>query len=169
MGWAVVQCEPSRESVVRLQLMRQKFTTYAPRIRLRHGKTAKLFPGYVFVWIERRWYEILWTIGVLRILMSGDRPAELPTAVVDEIKSREGRDGFVKLPPRRRPRRGQRVRVVAGSFAGCIGLYESTTSEERERILLEVLGCARRVDLPTGYIEASAAQQDVASSSKLRY
>ena len=46
--WAVVQVESQCEHTVRLLLMRAKYETYMPRIRV-HGRVAPLFPGYLFV------------------------------------------------------------------------------------------------------------------------
>ena len=152
MGWAVLQCEPTRESLVRIQLMRQNFDTYAPRIRLRHGKVARLFPNYVFVRADERWCALMWTAGVSRVLMSAGVPAQLDEAVIAEIRSREGRDGFIKIA-HQRARHGQRMRVVGGSFAGCVGWYEAATSADRERILLEVLGQRVRVEMPVRLVE----------------
>jgi transcriptional antiterminator RfaH len=162
--WWVVQTEAQREHVARLLLMRLGFTTYAPRIKVR-GRIAQLFPTYLFVGATDRFYPILWTNGVIRLLMAGDRPARLASSVVTAIHNRE-RDGFVKLPaPQRRLKPGQKVRIISGSFQGQIGLYEGMSGRDRERVLLELLGRQVSVDLPS----PSIVPLPVAFSPRLRY
>src|SRR5580765_3420468 len=95
--WWVVQTESQREHIVRLLLMRNGFTTYAPRIKHR-GRIGWLFPTYVFVRTWSRFYPILWTTGVVRLLMCGEQPASLADDIIANIRKREI-GGFVKLPP----------------------------------------------------------------------
>jgi transcriptional antiterminator RfaH len=162
--WAVVQAEAQREHAARLLLMRHGFETYMPRIKIRN-RISLLFPTYVFVRVVDRWYPILWTAHVVRLLMAGDRPACLKDEIMSSIRKREI-GGFVKLPlPNRQLKPGQKVRVISGSFNGQIGLYEGQTSRDRERVLLELLGQAVPVELPSKDI----APVIVASPKTLRY
>src|SRR5215831_13698788 len=129
MSWSVVQTESQREIVAQDYLQRDGFETYLPRIHVRnHGRTRNvaLFPGYLFVQIGNRWYDARWTIGVIRILRTvvgeGDQSTTVPAYVPDEFiefwRKREGPDGFVKLPkaPTDRLKKGQRVKIIRGSF-----------------------------------------------------
>jgi transcription antitermination factor NusG len=162
--WAVIQCEAQREHITRLLLMRLGFETYAPRIKIRN-RISLLFPTYIFVRIVDRWYPILWTAHVVRILMAGDKPACLKEEVMTNIRKREV-NGFVKLPMSdRRLKAGQKVRIISGSFAGQIGLYQGQTTRDRERVLLELLGQAVPVELPGKDI----APLNVADQHRLRY
>lgn len=147
-SWAVVQTESQYEHVVRLLLMRGRYETYLPRIRMRR-RIVPLFPSYLFVSLtEKRWYPIIWTPHVTRLLMCGDQPAKLPEDVVSQIRKRE-RDGIVKLPNvSQRLKKGQEVRIIRGSFEGHIGLYDGMSSKDRERVLLDLLGQAVPVELP---------------------
>ena len=156
--WAVAQVESQREHAVRLLLMRAGFMTYLPRIKHR-GRIQPLFPGYLFIRLIDRWYPVIWTVGVVRLLMSGDQPAKLPEDVVTQIRKRE-HGGFVKLPIQRL-RKGQKVRIVRGSFEGQIALYEGMSGKDRERVLLNLLGQSVPVELPSRDLEPLpvAAQQ----------
>jgi transcriptional antiterminator RfaH len=136
--WAVVQTEVRREHVARMYLMRERYETYAPRIR-RQGRIEQLFASYIFVRIIAQWYPARWSIGVTRILMDGQSPAHLADEVVASIRRREV-DGIVVLPRAPRLRMGQPVRVVRGSFQDRIGIYDGMIGRDRERILLELLG-----------------------------
>jgi transcription antitermination factor NusG len=145
MSWAVVQTEAQREHAVRLLLMRSQYETYFPRIKS-HGRIAPLFPSYLFVrLISRQWYAVMWTPHVIRLLMAGDRPAQLSEDVVNQIRKRE-HNGIVKLP-NRQFRKGQKVQITRGSFKGYIGLYEGISGKDRQRILLELLGQTVPVEL----------------------
>jgi transcriptional antiterminator RfaH len=164
--WAVVQAEAQREHAARLLLMRHGFETYMPRIKIRN-RISLLFPTYVFVRVIDRWYPILWTAHVIRLLMAGDRPACLKDEIIATIRKRETSEGFVKLPlPNRQLKPGQKVRVISGSFNGQIGLYEGQTSRDRERVLLELLGQAVPVELPSKDI---APLGIVAANKTMRY
>ena len=56
-----------------------------------------------------------------------------------DIRKQE-RNGLVKLPEREhRLKKGQKVRITGGSFAGQIGLYEGLSGKDRARVLLELL------------------------------
>jgi len=163
--WWVVQTEANFEHVARLLLMRLGFTTYAPRTKIR-GRIAWLFPTYLFVCAGDRWYPILWTNHVVRLLMAGDQPATVKGEIVTHIRKREDLHGFVKLPlPNRNLKPGQRVRVINGAFQGQIGLYEGQTGRDRERVLLELLGQSVPVELPS----PSIVPLPIAFSPRLRY
>jgi transcriptional antiterminator RfaH len=134
---------------VRTQLTRQSYETYCPLIRARNNHAGLLFPGYVFVHsAQQQWHPLFCTLGVLRVLMAGNRPAQVEETVITELRNREDKDGFVRLPRRPAMRPGQPVRIIAGSFAGLCGLHQQSTSEQRIRILLDFLGRKVSVDLP---------------------
>jgi len=150
--WAVAVVQTSREDYVQTLLKRDGFETYLPKIRTAPKKTASLFPGYLMVRVVLRWYPIRWTPGVLKVLMNGDKPAKLPDSVVDEIKGREVR-GYVKLPKPPTLERGQAVIVTKGTFAGRSAIYEGQSSQQRERVLLDLLGQSVSVEMPVGSVE----------------
>jgi transcriptional antiterminator RfaH len=165
--WAIAQTEPQREHTARLMLMRAGYETYMPRYRSQRDQIKLLFPSYVFVRIAERWYPVLWTIGVQRLLMSGEQPACLPDAIVKELRQREI-NGFVRLPKRSqlRLRRGQQVRIVYGSLAGRIALYDGMSGRQRERVLLDLLGRKVPITVPRNAI---TPQQELAPQTRLRY
>jgi transcriptional antiterminator RfaH len=147
--WTVIQTETQREHTARLMLMRQGFETYMPRIRMKADRIALLFPSYIFCRIIDRWWAARWSIGVTKILMNGDQPARVPEQILKEIRQREV-GGFVKLPRQNKgKRRGQKVKIIRGSFEGKLAIYDGMTGKERERVLLELLGQMVPVELPS--------------------
>jgi transcriptional antiterminator RfaH len=130
--WSVYQTQPRREALTIRYLANAGIETYLPRIQERE-RVAPLFPTYVF-FIANRWYVVKNCVGVTRILLSGDRPAPVPDAVIAEIRARENRSGLVRLP---KPYQiGDQVRVVRGLFANHVGVYAGLTGRQRERVLL---------------------------------
>jgi transcriptional antiterminator RfaH len=142
--WAVVHTQSRHEDMVCVQLARAEFEIYLPRIKL-ENRISPLFPGYLFVHIVDRWYPVRWTRGVIGLLPI---PAQLQEKTMTDIRKREGRDGFVKLPsPANRLRKGQQVRITRGSFEGQIALCEGMSGRDRVRVLLNMLGQSVRVEL----------------------
>jgi transcriptional antiterminator RfaH len=164
-SWYVVQTHPHSETKATAHLERQGYLVYLPRYlkRRRHARrieivSAPLFPSYLFVRIDilsQRWRSIQSTIGVVRLVCSGEGPAVLPAAVVDELKNRHDGAGFVQLSLRPGFKPGDRVRVVDGPFTTCLGLYEGMADRERVAILLNLLGRKVRVVLDGDTIEAA--------------
>ena len=150
--WAVAVTQSNREDFVQTLLARDGFESYRPKIRTAPKRTASLFPGYLMVRVVVRWYPIRWCPGVLKLLMNGDKPAKLADQIVNEIKGREVR-GFVKLPKPATLQPGQKVIVTKGMFQGRTAIYEGMNGNQRERILLDLLGQAVPVEMPIGSVE----------------
>jgi transcriptional antiterminator RfaH len=154
LRWYVVQSQPNAENKAVAHLMRQGFTTYLPRYlkRRRHARCvelvpAPLFPRYFFVAIDmtvQRWRSVYSTIGVTRLICNGDVPAAVSDEVVSMLKAREDQVGFIRLEPRRF-RLGEKIRILEGVFADCLGLYDGMTDRDRVTVLLDLLGRKVRV------------------------
>jgi transcriptional antiterminator RfaH len=165
--WAIAVALSQREDLVKHHLTQEGFEVYVPKIRAAK-RAAPLFPGYLMVRVELRWYPIRWCPGVLKLLMAGDIPAKLADAVVDEIKGREVK-GFVKLPPPPSLQEGQPVRVLSGTFAGHTAIYAGMSGTQRERVLLDLLGQSVAVTMPIGSVEPiKKGQPDIARLSNRR-
>ncbi len=164
-SWYVVQTHPHAEAKAAAHLERQGYSVYLPRYlkRRRHARrieivSAPLFPSYLFVRIDlfaQRWRSIQSTIGVSRLVCSGEEPAVLPAGVIDELQSRHNDAGFVQLDLRPRLNPGGKIRVVDGAFATCVGLYEGMADRDRVAILLDLLGRKVRVVLDGDAIAAA--------------
>jgi transcriptional antiterminator RfaH len=161
--WSIVQTHSQRERLAAEQLAQRGFHVYLPKIRIttklggrRVHSLVPLFPSYLFLRIDRVWYPVLSTVGVLRVLRNADRePARLDDEIINEIRGREVR-GIIKLP--KPVRIGDRVRIVRGSFRDHVGVYEGMSGKERERVLLDLLGRKVPVELdPEDFVALNVA------------
>jgi transcriptional antiterminator RfaH len=163
--WYVAQTQAHAETKACANLMRQGFEVYLPRYlrRRRHARRvetvpAPLFPRYLFVAIDtsvQQWRCIHSTFGVTRLVCNGEEPAAVPQGVVDELQRRHDESGYVRLnlPPRFAP--GDKVRVLEGAFAACVGMFETMTDRDRVAVLLDMLGRKVRIALDAEAISAA--------------
>jgi transcriptional antiterminator RfaH len=163
--WYVVQTQINCEAKAADNLRRQGYEAYLPRYmkRRRHARkvdfTAKpLFPRYMFVAVDvatQRWRSIQSTFGVSRLVTHGEEPAALPEGVVQALKAREDRSGFVKMVARPAFAPGDKVRVIAGAFMDNAGLFNGMADHDRVSILLDMLGRKVRVLLDADLVAAA--------------
>jgi transcriptional antiterminator RfaH len=160
--WGVARTEPNRENLAVSCLMQAGFETLLPRVKA-NGHIAPLFSNYLFVALGelgQGWTVVNRTIGVLRMVAFGDRPARVPECEIDALRSRmSGEKGLIILPPppgRRRFLKGEKVRIVGGPFAGLSAIHTGMTMHEREMILIAMLGAEREVRI-AAHLVASAA------------
>ena len=163
--WYVVQTQPNAEGKASPHFGRQGFDTYLPSYlkRRRHARRveivgAPLFPRYMFVAVDmavQRWRAIQSTIGVARLVCSGECPAAVPDGVIEDLRRREDERGLIKLENAVRFAPGDKIRVLDGAFSACLGLFEGVTDRERVAILLDLLGRKVRVVLDAELVAAA--------------
>lgn len=163
--WSVAQTQNFCEHRAKHHLLNQGYECYLPLVQntkifrnKRVLRTSVLFPRYIFVKIVDQWHSILGSVGISSLIMNHERkPACIHDDVVNELRERESRAGFIQLPEKEEFQIGQKVRVVSGQFAGRIGLFDGMTSRQRERVLLSLLGRVVPVELSIGsHIECVA-------------
>ena len=146
--WYVAQTLHHREKIAALHLRAQGFRPFFPQFRktVRHARklrevVAPIFPGYIFVIFDSerdRWLSINGTVGVSRLLTALKRPVPVPGDVVQALIGAIDVAGCVVLGADLRA--GQAVRVVAGPFAGGLGVLERLDGKRRVRVLLNIMG-----------------------------
>jgi transcriptional antiterminator RfaH len=164
-NWYVVQTRPHAEAKAASHLERQGFDTYLPRYlkRRSHARrvetiSAPLFPRYMFVAVDlavQRWRAIQSTVGVSHLVCHGGDPAQVTASIIDGLKAREDERGFVQLERRPQFAPGDKIRILEGVFAACLGLFEGVADRDRVAILLDFLGRKVRVKLDADFITAA--------------
>lgn len=156
--WYVLQTRPREEGRVlhHFGLRRVEAETFLPKIevRCRHARRVRtklepLFPSYLFLRFRMTpliWNAIHWTPGVRQILCDGERPVPVDDELIGTLRARVAPLGFVRVGPGFQ--RGDRVRLRSGPFVGLEGIFERpTTRQDRVRVLLDLLGASRPLEL----------------------
>jgi transcription antitermination factor NusG len=144
-AWYAVYTRSRHEKQVATYLARQQIETYVPLRRAWSSRQDRkvtievpALPGYLFVncalYAETR-ALIKRASGVIHVVESGGRPAEIPALQIESLKTAlavafnaEGHP-FMKV--------GDRVRVVRGPMVGAEG-YLIRVSESRHRLVIAV-------------------------------
>lgn len=151
--WSVVQTESQRERVAAQFLRSGGYDVYLPRILVKR-RAVPLFPGYLFISIVEHWWAARWSVAVVKMLMNSEgTPARVPDNVVEKIRRQEGNDGLVRLPKAKGITRGDKMRILRGSFAGQLAIFEEMNGDERVCVLLELMGRAVPVTLGKADVE----------------
>lgn len=150
ISWCVVHTQPLKEQVASRHLIEQGFEVYLPQFRKtrRHARKvdevlAPLFPRYLFVGMDMevaRFHAINGTRGVAYLLMQKDRPALVPTDVVEQLRAQEAPDGTVSMDCLQMFTKGDKVFVREGMFKDQYATFVGYTDSQRVEILLQFLG-----------------------------
>jgi transcription antitermination factor NusG len=162
--WYVAMTLPHKERVADANLGNQRFRSFLPlqwatRRHARQFRTelAPVFPRYIFVilHVERmRWRSVNGTIGVQSLITDGERPLPVPPGIVETlIQSSDGRGALAYKSEDLAV--GDRVRLLAGPFAGSLGVLQRLDGSERVQLLLECLGGHVTVSLERKRITAA--------------
>lgn len=160
--WYVINTKPRSEEMVCDQLENRHLEFFFPKMAVaRKKRGAKVtaiepvFPGYVFVQIRPNassWCKLKWTPGVKKLLDFNGVPSVVPDELVNTLRKRLEKRGFIK--PKARFNRGDKVRVKDGSFWGLMGVVEEVRSgKERVKILIDMMRWFARVEIDVEELE----------------
>lgn len=145
--WYVARSLPRQEARAELQLLRQGFPVFLPRVTktVRHARKLRtvkrpVFPSYMFVVlnIDRdRWRSVNGTTGVASLIMQGETPQPVPGGVVEDLLRLTDEAGTLRFGCSLRL--GQSVRIIVGPFSDAIGTLERLDSDGRVRVLLDIM------------------------------
>ncbi|MEQ8247541.1 MAG: transcription termination/antitermination NusG family protein [Alphaproteobacteria bacterium] len=150
MTWYVAYTQPRKERWARTNLWELGFDAYLPEYMAmrRHARRTDmvarpLFPRYLFVKSAPGSAFAAAVAasakGVVDLVRMGSHLPTLPDRLIQEIKDREGGDGFVHLG--RAPlTKGQSVRLVSGSLCDQVGIFDCHDDQDRVIILVDLLG-----------------------------
>jgi transcription antitermination factor NusG len=142
-SWYAVYTKPRFEKQVSKLLLDQGIEAYLPLIKtMRQWSDRKkmveipLFTSYVFVHIDRRFYDqVLQTNGVVKYITFEGRAATIPQDQIDNLKIIVNSNEKVETTWERY-RKGDRVMVTAGTLKGLKG--ELITEGGRKKVLVRI-------------------------------
>lgn len=162
--WYVAYTQPMKEDLAAVNLMNQDFRVFIPRFKktrkhARQTRTvfAPLFPRYIFLNFssaERQWRSINGTIGVKNLICNGDIPLKVPSSLMDIMVSRTDEEGVMALSVPEF-RKGQKLEITEGPFAGYEGLFECMDGAARVMLLLNIMGQYVRAHAPVCNVTAA--------------
>ena len=161
LHWFCVKTKPRNESAARRMLMRDVgIEVFCPMLRFervrRSGKvkvTEAMFPGYVFAKFNYRAQHrhVAGTHGVATIVRFGGIPSIVPDDVVAELRHAVVDQETIEIPTTIQV--GEEVQVVDGPFRGLRALVTQVLpAQERVKVLLEILGMEREVEVETSRV-----------------
>lgn len=168
LRWYLIYTKPASETTARSNLERQNYGVYFPRalqIIRRNGqrreRVTALFPRYLFLQLDEGRQPLTpvhSTIGVDYVVRFGSRYTIVPDEIISNLQARaDPESGLCHLSCRTSFVPGAAVRVTAGPFDGLEGVFQRAAGSERVVVLLELLGQATPVRLPTDSIVQSRA------------
>ncbi|EGV16802.1 transcription termination/antitermination NusG family protein [Thiocapsa marina] len=159
--WYVVQSKPRQAQRAEINLMRQGYVVYHPRIlleRVRQGKRQavedSLFTNYLFIQLRRwidDWSPLRSTFGVCRLVSFGNEPLPVSDVLIECIRQRLA---TAPVQPVFQP--GQVLRVNAGVLNELDAIFDAYDGEDRARLLIQILGRPTEVVLPLSSLARSA-------------
>lgn len=152
-SWYVLQSKPRQAERAQLNLERQGYTVFLPRITVERIQRQRrqlveepLFPNYLFIHLQRwvdNWSPLRSTRGVARLVAFGQEPVAVDQQLIDAIKQRC--DQYAG-PPELKP--GQPVQILDGPFAGLSAIFKAQQGEQRVHLLLALLQRPVTISLP---------------------
>jgi transcriptional antiterminator RfaH len=152
--WYLVQCRARQEERALEHLERQGFECYRPlyeRERIRRGRrhlaSVALFPGYLFIRLDRihdNWLPICSTRGVIQIVRFNEYPLPVSDEIIEHIRGRIAsellREPYLKA--------GERVVITKGTFSGIEAIFVASEGDERAMLLLNILHSEQTLSFP---------------------
>jgi len=161
-SWYLVVTKPQYEFKALENLERQGYECYLPLVqvnRRRYGRNVKrteaFFPRYLFIKLNKEtdnWAPIRSTIGVAAMVRFGGMPAQVPNALIDNLKNNE--DEFsLQQTQMKELKQGDKVEIIDGPFEGYSAVYQKLKSTERVSVLLDIVGNNTQVTLSVHELE----------------
>ena len=157
--WSVAMTAPNSEATAQLNLEQQGYSCYLPRCMdfrnfrgRRRRTTVLLFSRYIFISITDRWKSIAGTRGISRLVMNGEVPSLVQRGFVEGLRSREV-DGLIQLAPRAIRSPGEKVEIKHGPFEGLSAIYQGMSAQDREMVLISLLGRKIQLTLEAGSLD----------------
>ena len=158
--WYAVYTRPRAEKQAYERLLEQGIEAYLPlQKKLRQWSDRKkwvevpLFTSYVFVRVNRYYYDtVLKTNGVVKYISFEGKAATIPQEQIDNLKIVVDSDADVETIWEKH-RRGDKVRVTAGSLRGLQGELISDGGRKKVLIRIDKLEQNLVLEVPLGIIE----------------
>jgi len=159
--WYVLHTKSRFENVVNDGLHKKSLEVFNPKIKVRSKRrdrrmmiSVPLFPGYVFVKTDlnhNEYLTILKTAGVVRFVGNTSGPVPVMDQEIGSLKIMT--ETGVEIVTGTRFKKGDRIIVVSGPFAGVTGYFMQYRGQGRVVVNIEALGQFAAVNVEEGDLE----------------
>ena len=149
--WYAVATKARDEAIAKANLERQDYQVFLPTVCLkkrRRGRwmpvTEPMFPGYLFVSLVLGADDpapIRSTVGCIGLVRFGHAHTPVPSSLIAALQGASEDALDTPLPFNQ----GDKVRLIAGPFAGIEAVFDMPRGEDRVQVLLELLGEVQRL------------------------
>lgn len=160
-AWYALHTKSRFENVVNEGLFKKSLEVFLPKIKVKSKRRDRklmiqvpLFPGYLFVKTDLNPYEhieILKTAGAVRLVGNKDGPVSITDNTVESLRIMVTTEHPIATG--NRFRKGDRVMVVEGPFAGVVGTFVRYRGRGRVIVDIEALGQFAGVDVSEDEVE----------------
>jgi transcriptional antiterminator NusG len=160
-SWYVLHTKSRFENVTSEGLIKKSIEVFLPKVQVRSKRRDRkvmvrvpLFPGYLFVKTDLKpneHIEIVKTVGAVRLIGNKGGPITVPDETVESLMIMVQGNQLVSTGTRFK--KGDKVIVVNGPFAGVTGTFVRYRGKERVIVHVEALGQYAGVDVPEDDVE----------------
>lgn len=166
MHWYVAQTRPRQEAIAELNLQRQGFTCYLPRLtqpkRVRgrwQDVTEVLFPGYIFIHLDLEQGHIaplFSTKGIKTLVRFGTHYRPFAQHGIDYLQQQEALRATATTEQTTPFQEGEDVQILEGPLAGLKAVFQCSKARDRVQVLIHILGTEKAVELPADSVSSAA-------------
>ena len=145
--WIVANTKPYKEDIACINLVRQGFKVFFPKIykfncafNKKNQILKPLFPGYIFVNVRQgiNWTKIHNTFGIKKVLKLGEKPCILSEEILKCIKKNcNSQDIFTKQIENLKY--GDKIKINKGRMGFIDAIFQEFIDNNRSLILLNFL------------------------------
>ncbi|MFC1798220.1 UpxY family transcription antiterminator [Thermodesulfobacteriota bacterium] len=160
-SWYVLHTKSRFENVVYDGLAKKSLETFLPKVKVKSKRRDRnlmiqipLFPGYLFVKTDlnpREHLEIVKTAGAVRLIGTKTGPLPVSNETVESLRIMISTD--LPVTTGNAFRKGDRVMVVHGPFAGVRGIFARYRGKGRVVVNVDALGQFAQVDVDEDDLE----------------
>lgn len=161
-SWYVLHTRSRFETVVHEGLQKKSVEVFLPKITVPSRRRDRrlmirvpLFPGYLFVKTDLdpvEHLEIVKTIGAVRLIGNQRQPVPVAEEAIESLKIMVAAQ--LPVATGKRFKKGERVMVIRGPFAGVTGVFSEYRGRGRVVVRIEALGQWAGVEVDAEDIEA---------------
>ncbi len=148
--WYAIRTKPKQEGRADTNLRAWHVETFTPKLKMSFSadrQTIKpLFARYIFAYFDvgQLLHKVKYTRGVENVVSFGDGPIPIDNRVIDFIKERIDKDGFIQLGEELEY--GDRVEIRFGPLKHLVGIFQKRIkATDRVEILLNAVSYQSRL------------------------